>query len=253
MKLGIIGAMQEELEPIAALLTHKNEQTRRHRSFVTGEIEGCPAVIATSGVGKVNAASAAQAMLSDFDVDVMINMGSSGGVSPAMEIGDLVIATDAIQYDVDLTAWGLVPGEVMYSINIATGKSHSQKAFSTDEKLCALAAAGAAQISMSPINGRLPTVHQGRVVSGDAFLNDSPKKRWLRETFDALASDMEAAAVAHVCALNHIPLLIVRAISDKGETHAAVDFATFLTAATRNYAGLIRYAARQLKDQNLRG
>lgn len=239
MKIGIIGAMDEELIPIRALASHLEKIERGNRTYWHGDMYGHQVYLTRCDPGKVNAVIATQQMLDFFEPDALFNMGSSGALSPDLEVGDLVIATDAIQHDFDLTGWGLKPGEILF--DVITQKENGQlnftsrHAFGTDSKLTELAFESAKSVSLDEIGGHAPKVYKGRLVSGDQFISSVEKAGQLWNTHQALAVDMEAAAIAHTCEINKVPFLCLRAMSDKADHSANVNFTDFLIAATHNY------------------
>jgi adenosylhomocysteine nucleosidase len=183
-------------------------------------------------------------------VDAIFNMGSSGALDPQLEVGDLVVASEFIQHDFDLTQWGLKPGEMLFDIIIANGTAQmqfrSQQVFRSDPRLNQLAVEVAGQISLTPLQNHAPKIISGRVLSGDQFISDTRKAQFLRETLEGLCTDMESAAIAHACEINHAPLLCVRAISDKADHSAVVSFTDFLIGATANYGKIFDRLLQQL-------
>ncbi|MCZ2126206.1 MAG: 5'-methylthioadenosine/adenosylhomocysteine nucleosidase [Anaerolineales bacterium] len=239
MKIGIVGAMDEELVSIRALAHSLEKIEQGRRVYWSGEIRGHSVFLTRCDPGKVNAALAAQQLIDFFSPEALFNMGSSGALAPELEVGDLVVAADAVQYDFDLTSWGMKAGEILFDVitQKETGQLGfvSRYAFPADKSLAQLTFDSAQAVGLEPIGGRRPVVRQGRVVSGDRFLSDAVKAAELRQTHQALAVDMEAAALAHVCQINKTPFLCVRAISDKADHSANVNFTDFLVAATHNY------------------
>lgn len=239
MKIGIIGAMDEELIPIRALAQHLEKIERGNRTYWHGDMHVHQVYLTRCDPGKVNAVIATQQLLDFFEPDVLFNMGSSGALAPNLEVGDLVVATDAIQHDFDLTGWGLKPGEILF--DVITQKEdgqlsfNSRHAFTTDSKLTDLAFETARSLPLDEINGHAPKVYKGRLVSGDQFISSTEKAGQLLAIHNALAVDMEAAAIAHTCEINKVPFLCVRAMSDKADHSANVSFTDFLQAATQNY------------------
>jgi adenosylhomocysteine nucleosidase len=145
-------------------------------------------------------------MIDYFSSDVIFNMGSSGASAPELEVGDLVIATEAIQHDFDLTGWGLQPGELIFDVTTADNgglRFHAQ--------LAQLAFDIAQNITRVELNGYSPKVYKGRIISGDQFINQREKAEKLWDTYHSLCMDMEAAAIAHTCSINNVPFLCVRA------------------------------------------
>lgn len=238
MKIGIIGAMDEELAPIRALSQHLEKIEKGNRSYWHGNMYGHQVYLTRCDPGKVNAAIATQQLLDFFQPDALFNMGSSGALSPDLEVGDLVVATEAVQHDFDLTGWGMKPGEILFDVRTASNGQLtfvSRQTFPTDPSLTQFAFDAAQSVSLDSIAGHSPQVYKGRIVSGDQFIGNSDKARQLFETHQALAVDMEAAAIAHTCQINNVSFLCVRAVSDKADHSANVSFTDFLVAATRNY------------------
>ena len=239
MKIGIIGAMDEELLPIRQHIQHLEQIQRSNRAFWRGEAYSHEIYITRCDPGKVNAAIAAQQLIDHFGVNAIFNMGSSGALAPELEVGDLVIATEAVQHDFDITSWGLKPGELIFDAVTAkdTGRLEfrTQQVFNSDPKLSQLTLDSAHQIELTKLNGHSPKIYTGRILSGDQFIDRSEKAKQLWDTFNGLCTDMEAAAISHTCSINNIPFLCIRAISDKADHTATVSFTDFLAEATANY------------------
>lgn len=251
MRIGIIGAMDEELTPIRQLIKNPEQIQKDGRIFWRGDASTHEICLTRCDPGKVNAVIAAQQMIDFFSSDVIFNMGSSGASAPELEVGDLVIATEAIQHDFDLTGWGLKPGELIFDVTTAdNGGLHfrSQQIFLADPKLAQLAFDIAQNITRVELNGYSPKVYKGRIISGDQFINQREKAQKLWDTYHSLCMDMEAAAIAHTCYINNLPFLCVRAISDKADHSANVSFTNFLTAATANYGKIFDLVIRQVGD-----
>lgn len=226
----------------AALQDARLDRNRPHKVW-TGSLGRHEVLLVQCDIGKVNAAIAAELLIGRHGVDLIVNIGSSGAVSPELDIGDLVLATEAVQHDVDLSGFGLLRGEVMFDADLMAEpgqlKCRRQAAFATDARLRELAGGVVKMEKLVEVGGRRPRLHQGRVVSGDGFLNDAALGRRLWSELGALCVDMEAAAIAHACDLNGTPLLILRAISDRANGDSPVDFPSFLAAATDNYARIV--------------
>lgn len=250
MKIGIIGAMDEELIPIRALSSHLEKIERGSRTYWHGDMHGHQVYLTRCDPGKVNAVIATQQLLDFFEPDCLFNMGSSGALASDLEVGDLVVATDAIQHDFDLTGWGMKPGEILFDVvtKPETGQLGftSRHAFATDPNLVELAFQTAQSVSLDEIGGHAPKVYKGRVVSGDQFISSVEKAGQLLTIHNALAVDMEAAAIAHTCEINNVPFLCVRAMSDKADHSANVSFTDFLVAATDNYGKVFDKLIQQL-------
>ncbi|MCK6568839.1 MAG: 5'-methylthioadenosine/adenosylhomocysteine nucleosidase [Chloroflexi bacterium] len=238
MRIGIVGAMDEELVPIRALSQSLEKIVKGNRIFWRGDMRGSEVYLTRCDPGKVNAVIAAQQLLDFFAPDCLFNMGSSGALSPDLEVGDLVVVTEAIQHDFDLTGWGMKPGEILFDVKTAEKGGltfASRQVFPTDPKLTELAYKAAGSVELDRLKDRSPRVHKGRIVSGDQFIGSLEKASQLWNTHQALAVDMEAAALAHACQINNVPFLCVRAMSDKADHSANVSFTDFLAAATHNY------------------
>jgi adenosylhomocysteine nucleosidase len=248
MKIGIIGAMDEELIPIRQLIKNVEQIQKGGRTFWRGEASTHEICLTRCDPGKVNAVIAAQQMIDHFSVDVIFNMGSSGASAPELEVGDLVIATEAIEHDFDLTGWGLKPGELIFDVTTADNGGlnfRSQQVFPADSKLVQLAFDIAQNITRVELNGYSPKVYKGRIISGDQFINQREKAEKLWDTYHSLCMDMEAAAIAHACSINHVPFLCIRAISDKADHSANISFTGFLIAATANYGKIFDLIIKQ--------
>jgi adenosylhomocysteine nucleosidase len=250
MKIGVIGAMDEELVPILQLARHARQIQKSQRTFWTDKAYGHEIFLTRCDPGKVNATIAAQQLIDLFSPEVIFNMGGSGALSPQLEVGDLVIATELIQHDFDLTGWGLKPGELIFDVVTAknTGRLNyrSQQIFRADPKLSQMALEAAGQVTLTKIRDYTPKIHTGRILSGDQFINQREKAEELWDRFHGLCTDMEAAAIAHTCSINSIPFLCIRSISDKADHSATVSFTDFLVAATSNYGKIFDLVFQRL-------
>ena len=222
--LGIIGAMDEEVAMIKAQLTDVQVETRAAMDFYKGKLEGKEVVVVRSGIGKVNAAMCTQILADIYGVTGVVNTGIAGSLKAEIDIGDIVLSSDAVQHDMDATGFGYEPGQIPRVETLA---------FKADEGLIHLA-----EECCSKVN---PDIHTfvGRVVTGDQFISDKEKKKWLTDTFAGYCTEMEGAAIAQVCYFNHIPFLIVRAISDKADDSASMDYPTFEAQAIRHSVNLM--------------
>lgn len=223
--LGIIGAMDEEVSMLKAMLSDTKVTKKAGMEFYEGKLHEKPVVIVKSGIGKVNAAICAQILADIFKVDAIINTGIAGSLNDKIDIGDIVLSKDALQHDMDTSAFG-DPVGVIPRMDVSS--------FPGDEKLISLAEQCCREV--------LPQINTfvGRVVSGDQFISDKTKKQWLTDTFQGYCTEMEGAAVAHAAYLNGIPFLIIRAISDKADDSAAgMDYPTFEAMAIENSVKLL--------------
>lgn len=222
--IGIIGAMEVEVRNLTEAMTDKEIITRASMEFHKGLLAGKPAVVVRSGVGKVNAGICAQILVDLFQVDSIINTGIAGSLDASIDIGDIVLSTDAVQHDMDVAVFGYAPGVI---------PSMSESFFPASENLRNLAKAACEKVN--------PDIHvfTGRIVSGDQFICDSAKKEFLCSTFHPMCTEMEGAAIAQAAYLNNVPYLIVRAISDKADGSAEMDYPTFEAAAAEHSLRLV--------------
>ena len=210
--IGVIGAMEEEVQALRHAMKIQEEKEIASMVFHRGILYGKEAVVVRSGIGKVNAAICTQILADHFDVDLVINTGIAGSLDAAIDIGDMVISTDALHHDMDATAFGYPLGEVPRMDILA---------FTADEKLIRLAVEANEEAN--------PDIHTftGRVVSGDQFVASDEVKEKIRSNFGGLCTEMEGAAIAHTAYLNDISYVIIRAISDKADNSAHVDYPEF--------------------------
>jgi len=212
--VGIIGAMQEEVAILKRLIEDRRVEKVMHVEFTVGRMHDKEVVLLESGIGKVNVAIAATLLLERFDVDVVINTGSAGGVKVDAEVGDVVISDAVAYHDVDVTGFGYDLGQV----------PGLPPEFKSDENL------------VSKVEDVLTSVgvryFKGQIVTGDAFVNRPEQMEKIRGNFnDAIALEMEAAAVAQVCHIANIPFVVVRALSDIAGKESEVSFDEFLPKA----------------------
>ncbi len=223
--LGIIGAMKAEVEQLKQEMNRPEVVTVAGMEFYKGIIGEKEVVVVQSGIGKVSAALCVQILADRFGVDGVVNTGIAGSLKAKINIGDLVLSTDAIQHDVDATNFGYPLGEIP---QLGTLK------FEADERLRSLA-----KKCCKEVNPDI-SVYEGRVLTGDQFICDKNKKEWLSETFNGACTEMEGAAIAQAAYLNKIPFLIVRAISDKADDSASMDYPEFERQAIIHSTNLTR-------------
>lgn len=208
-----IGAMDEEIEGIRANLTEVQEQRHAGLTFYEGTYQGQHCILVRAGIGKVNAALCTQALLDAYPaVTAVINTGIAGSLNKGIAIGDLVLCTEAYQHDVDASGFGYAPGQIprLDVLGFTASEPLRKKALRLSAEL-------------------LPDVgcHEGKVLSGDQFISSREKKEALIRQFGGDCCEMEGAAIAQVCYLNHTPFLIIRAISDSADDSAGIDYAVF--------------------------
>jgi adenosylhomocysteine nucleosidase len=229
-KLGIIGAMTIEIETLKEHLTDMALSTHAGMEFCEGKLEGLDVVIVQCGVGKVNAAMCAQILCGHYGVSHIVNTGIAGSLDKDLDIGDLVISRDAIYHDFDLRFWGRPIGQV---------PGFDVTAFPADEKLINLALAAAETVN--PGHARL-----GRIASGDQFICSKEQKERIIAGTQGICAEMEGAAIAHAAYRNGVPFVIIRAISDKADDSAQMDYPTFEAIAARRCAEVTMTVAQML-------
>lgn len=229
--IGIIGAMEEEVLSLAEMMSDVKTANVAGMTFKQGILEGKEVVVVRSGIGKVNAAVCTQVLVDRYNVDSVINTGVAGSLKNEINIGDIVISSDAMQHDMDATNFG-------YELGVIPRMETST--FVADEKL--IKAAQAACEAAIPEIG----VFVGRVVSGDQFITDSRVKDGLIKNFAAYCTEMEGAAIAQAAYLNKVPFIIIRAISDKADNSATMDYGEFERKAIENSVLLMKALVRSL-------
>lgn len=230
-KLGIIGAMQEEVETLLALMENKKELRKAGSVFYDGILEGLPVVIVQCGVGKVNASMCTQVLCDLFEVTHLVNTGIAGSLCAQLDIGDLVVSRDAMYHDVDAVHFGYPYGKIpgMDVISFPADDTMVNYAFEAAE-------------AINPGHTKI-----GRVATGDQFVAVKEVKERIIANTQGLCTEMEGAAIAQTAYRNNIPFVILRAISDKADDSAEMDYPTFERIAAHRCAEVTRNLARQLK------
>ncbi|ADG93983.1 MTA/SAH nucleosidase [Arcobacter nitrofigilis DSM 7299] len=229
-KLAIMGAMEEEIEPLLAHFDNVNVVEFANNKYYEVSYKGLDIVIAYSKIGKVFASLTATTMIEKFGCDTLLFSGVAGGINPELNIGDLIIANKLCQHDLDITAFGhphgYVPGGNVF--------------VETTKELNDIAKKVASNNGMKVIEGTIAT--------GDQFVHSSERKDFIQSTFNADALEMEGASVAVVCDALNIPFFILRAISDTADMDAGFDFDEFLKSSAKNSADyLIKIVDELLK------
>ena len=223
-KIGIIGAMELEVDALKAQLSHVAVTQKAGMEFHEGTLNGAPVVVVQCGIGKVNASLCVQILADLFAVTHVINTGVAGSLNAKLDIGDILVSTEAVHHDVDVQIFGYAPGEV---------PGIGCQAFKADAAM----AEKALEICAKETDFRaIP----GRVVSGDQFISDSAVKDRLISVFAGDCAEMEGASIAQGAYLNGLPFLILRAISDKADGSAELDYPTFERTAARRCADLVQ-------------
>lgn len=222
--IGIIGAMEIEVTTLKERMELEEIIRIASMDFYRGTYHNKNVVIVRSGIGKVNAAICTQILAGHFHVTTVINTGVAGSLQSSIDIGDIVISSDAMQYDMDVTELGYPLGTI---------PQMETSDFKADPTLIKIA-----QDACTKVNPDIHT-HVGRIVSGDAFISDNARKEFLKETFSGLCTEMEGAAIAQAAWLNNIPFVILRAISDKADGSAQMDYPEFEAKAAQHSISLV--------------
>ena len=222
--IGIIGAMDEEVAILKESMEVQDMMERAGMTFVKGIMSGKEVVVVRSGIGKVNMGICAQILIDCFGVDTLINTGIAGSLKAEINIGDIVVSTDAIQHDMDATGFGYEPGVI---------PRMPVSCFEADKRLVK-AAEDACKEAVPEVG-----VFAGRIVSGDQFISDRQVKNRITAQFGGMCIEMEGAAIAQAAYLNSIPFVIIRAISDKADDSATVDYPTFERQAIAHSVALV--------------
>ena len=213
--IGIIGAMDSEVQRLKEFISVDETVTISGIDYVCGQFEGKKVIIAKSGVGKVFAGICAQTMIITFNPDILINVGVAGSLSKDLDIADVAIANNVVQYDMDTTAvgdpLGMISGiNIIYlpcDQSIVDGLSECANELGIKSKV-------------------------GTIASGDSFVNSREKKKYIVDNFSAISCEMEGAAIGQVCYVNKVPFCVIRAISDNGDENSENDYFVSMTKAS---------------------
>ncbi len=225
-KIGIIGAMELEVEALKGKMVIRRRVEKASMEFLEGKLNNTEVVVVRSGIGKVNAAVCAQILCDCFKVTHIINTGVAGSLKNEINIGDIVVSIDALHHDVDVRVFGYPLGEVPQMGCLA---------FPADERLAQLAVS-----CCKEVNPEI-AVYTGRIVSGDQFISDKQVKESIINNFQGFCVEMEGASIAHAAYLNHVPFVVIRAISDKADDSAEMDYPSFEKAAAAHSAKLVEH------------
>ena len=229
--IGIIGAMDDEVASLKGAADIRKTTKIAEMEFCEGTLGGKNVVIVKCGMGKVNAGICAHTLINAFDCTKIVNTGVAGSLDGKIDIGDIVVSTEAVQHDFDVEAIGFQKGEIPYTGLIA---------FPADEALRSAA--------VEAVRQSAPDIHvfEGRVCSGDQFISTKEQKDEIIGSFGGMCCEMEGAAIAQTCYLNSTPFVIIRAISDKPDGAGAVDFNEFQAEAAARCAAIVRYMVERL-------
>ena len=222
-KIGIIGAMEEEVELLIDAIEIDDAVAKAGMVYYMGKLCGKEVVIVECGIGKINAAVCTQVLISEFKVDTVINTGVAGSLRNSLNIGDILVSEDTLNHDMDTTVFGDPYGVV---------PRMKESIFKADTTIVNK------MVEMGK-NLEGVKVTTGRVLSGDQFISDDTKKKWLIKQFNGSCVEMEGVAIGQTCYLNKVPFVILRAISDKSDGSAHVDYPEFKKKAIANFTKLV--------------
>lgn len=233
MKIGIIGAMHEEIVELKELMVNIKERKISNLTFFEGELCGKEVVLTESGIGKVNAALSTTLLINEYKTEKIIFTGVAGAVNPEVNVTDIVIGTDLVESDMDVTAGG------NYKLGEIPRMKNSY--FKPDSYLFDLAKSAAIKLFGEK------KVFLGRIISRDEFVASEEKVKKLNEIFSADCVEMEGAAVAHVCEVLNIPFVVIRSISDKADNEAGMTFDEFVKIAAKNSKLIVEEILNSMK------
>lgn len=229
--IGIIGAMDEEVAKLKEKMEDVTITTKASMDFYQGTLQGKEVTVVKSGIGKVNAGICAELLIELFHATAIINTGIAGSLNAQIDIGDLVISTDVVQHDMDAVAFGYEVGQIPRMEVLA---------FPADKDLREVAKRSCDKIQLNQ------KIFEGRVVTGDQFVSSKEKKDWLVKTFQGYCTEMEGGAIAQAAYLNQVPFLIIRAISDKADNSASMDYSEFEAKAIEHSVELLMEMLKEL-------
>ncbi|MEK6307134.1 5'-methylthioadenosine/S-adenosylhomocysteine nucleosidase [Pantoea dispersa] len=229
MKAGIIGAMEQEVTLLRDKIENRQTLTLAGCEIYTGTLNGVEVALLKSGIGKTAAALGTTLLLELCKPDLVINTGSAGGLAPTLQVGDIVVSDEVRYHDADVTAFGYEPGQM----------AGCPAAFVADSALIDAAERVIKQLDLNAV--------RGLVVSGDAFINGAAPLERIRSTFpQAIAVEMEATAIGHVCHQFKVPFVVVRAISDVADKASHLSFEEFLSVAAKQSSLMVENLLAQL-------
>ena len=225
-RIGIIGAMDAEVSALKSAMHIDRKETVESMEFCVGKLRGCDVVVVQCGMGKVNAGTCAQLLVTKFNARAIINTGVAGSLDDCLNIGDFVVSTDAVQHDFDVSPIGFQKGEIPYTEKYAfeADATLRQKAFDAISK-----------------NTTGVKVYEGRICSGDQFVSTVEQKETITAAFGGMCCEMEGAAIAQVCYLNNVPFVVIRTVSDKADGTAPSDFDEFTKEAAARSSAVVLY------------
>ena len=230
-RIGIIGAMDIEVDALKEQMADVTRVNKASMEFYQGKLNGKDVVVVRSGIGKVNAAVCTQILADVFEVEAVINTGIAGSLRNEINIGDIVVSTDALQHDMDAVEFGYPKGQIpgMKVFSFVANAALRETAVRVCQK----------------VNPDIQ-VFEGRIVSGDQFVARAEVKNEIMKEFAGYCTEMEGAAIAQAAYLNGIPFVVVRAISDKADNSATMDYPTFERQAAQHCVNLVGEMLREL-------
>ncbi|MBN7810252.1 5'-methylthioadenosine/adenosylhomocysteine nucleosidase [Algoriphagus sp. H41] len=235
-RIAIMGAMDQEIALLIDSMKSVKKVERGGIAFYKGKLKGQKIVLLKAGVGKVNAAYSTAVLAENFRPELLIFTGVAGGLHPEAMPGDIVIGEKLVQFDfgqIDSTGFSVWPFRKL------DGGRHQELFVSSDAALVESSLQAANEAKLEPISGREPRIFSGVIATGDVFVSSDEKAKWLFGEFDALATEMEGAAIAHICRSLDIPFVIIRSCSDNANNHARVNFNQFVGPASVNSARIV--------------
>ena len=231
MKIAIIGAMEEEVQILRDQMENVQQEIIAGCEYNVGTLQGVDVVLLKSGIGKVNAAMSTTILLEKFQPTAVINTGSAGGYSPNLNVGDVVISTEVVHHDVDVTVFGYAYGQV----------PQLPPTFVADEKLIMVAEEAAKDVTGMQ-------VAKGLIATGDSFMSDPTRVEFVRGKFPELqAVEMEAAAISQVAHQFNVPFVVIRALSDIAGKESNISFDAFLETAAKHSSQMVVKMVELLK------
>ena len=232
MRIGLIGAMAEEVNELISEMRSRTEESVGRFVFYCGEISGAECVVVQCGIGKVAAAVCTQPLILKFSPDAVVNIGVAGGIGEEIRIGDLVLSEAVVEHDMNTTALG-DPLGFLSGPDLVYIKS--------DCRLLSVFCETAEKLGNR--------VHRGVIASGDLFVSNASQAKKIAERFSAKACEMEGASVGHTCFLMNVPFLVLRSVSDNADDSAKIDFPQFAALSAKKYGALIRAALPVLQEE----
>lgn len=236
-RIAVMGAMDEEIELLKKELKNIKEVEKSGVRFYKGKLKGQKVVLLKAGVGKVNAAYSTGILVANFKLDALIFTGVAGGLQPEIKPGDIVISDQLIQYDFGELKNGVF--EIWQSRNLVQNNKPNELYFKVDPLLLEKSKKASDLVSLKPLNKEVPKFYVGTIATGDTFVSDPEKAQQLYLNFNALATEMEGAAVAQICTMLKVPYIVIRSCSDNANTDAHADYFKFVQVAAVNSAQLV--------------